>query len=245
MQKKTIKRRKQVNLKNTDEKILQSNLRVVNDENEESFDCNYVVIKGKISSEKRYDHSIFGERIYRSSLNIMRLSKYEDNIPISISEKLLHKRDLKVGDNLSIKGQIRSYNCYEHGKNKVDITIFAKEIEWEEIQEDRDDLLEDSISNEVILEGHICKKPSYRETPEGRKISDILLAVNRAYNKSDYIPAIAWGKNASICKKFDVGDQIKIVGRIQSRDYEKKVSDGTTEIRTAYELSVSKIKLVK
>ena len=205
---------------------------------------NYVVISGKVKSKKKFSHSIFGEKIYTSSLGIMRLSEYEDNIPITISERLLLTKDLEIGDNVIIKGQIRSYNSYENGKDKLDLTIFAKEIEWVKEQEEKMDSAKNNMQNEVRLQGYICKQTTYRKTPSGREITDLLLAVNRAYSKSDYIPTITWGRNARNCKNIPVGMRVKVIGRIQSREYEKKLVNGCTEIRTAYELSVDKMDFI-
>lgn len=232
-----------MNLENTNEKVLQNSS--VDNEVKKNNDSNSVVIRGKITSKKKFSHSMYGERFYTSFLNVKRLSEYEDNIPITISERLLLTRDIEIGDNVIIKGQFRSYNGYEDGKNKLDLTVFAKDIIFEDdidekSKEDEDVNLE--VSNEVVLIGHICKKPIYRKTPSGREITDLLLAVNREYSKSDYIPAIAWGTNAIICEKLPVGMKVNVVGRIQSREYEKKFDNGSIEIKTAYELSVSKLK---
>ena len=153
---------------------------------------------------------------------------------------------LKEGNNLLVKGQFRSYNSYENERNRLILTVFAKDvIEVEENEEEENEMAKkDMITNEVVLVGYICKKPIYRQTPFGREISDILLAVNRAYNKSDYIPCIAWGRNARFCQDLEVGTQVKIVGRVQSRTYEKKFEDGTVEQRVAYEVSVGSLEVI-
>ena len=145
-----------------------------------------------------------------------------------------------------VKGQFRSYNSYENEKNKLILTVFAKDIiEVNEEENTQNEMVKkDVITNEVVLIGYICKKPIYRQTPFGREISDILLAVNRAYNKSDYIPCIAWGRNARFCQNIEVGTQVKIVGRVQSRTYEKKFEDGTSETRIAYEVSVGSLEII-
>ena len=122
------------------------------------------------------------------------------------------------------------------------LTVFAKDIKY--LSEQDEENSSEKVSNEVTLIGYICKKPIYRQTPFGREISDILLAVNRAYNKSDYIPAIAWGRNARFCQNIEVGTKVKITGRVQSRNYEKKFEDGTTQTRTAYEVSISSLEIV-
>ena len=151
-------------------------------------------------------------------------------------------------NNLLVKGQFRSYNSYENEKNRLILTVFAKDVaELEENSEEEENEMvkKDIITNEVVLVGFICKKPIYRQTPFGREISDILLAVNRAYNKSDYIPCIAWGRNARFCQNLEVGTQVKVVGRIQSRMYEKKHEDGTVENRVAYEVSVGSLEIIE
>ena len=159
----------------------------------------------------------------------------------TISERLLANFDLTEGRKVVIEGQFRSYNSYENEKNRLILTVFAKDImEYKNDEEEE----KSQVSNEVVLNGYICKKPIYRQTPFGREISDILLAVNRAYNKSDYIPCIAWGRNARFCQNLEVGTEVKIVGRVQSRTYEKKFEDGTVEERVAYEVSVGSLEII-
>ena len=174
-----------------------------------------------------------------------RLSGNFDNIPITISERLITEQGLPLESKISVTGQFRSYNSYEGEKNRLVLTVFAKSIEYLENQEEEIPVGKDYITNEVILDGYICRKPIYRKTPFGREISDLLLAVNRAYNKSDYIPCIAWGRNARFCQNLEVGTQVKVVGRVQSRTYEKKHEDGTIENRVAYEVSVSKLEFIE
>ena len=153
---------------------------------------------------------------------------------------------LQEGKKLLVKGQFRSYNSYENERNKLILTVFAKDVvEVEENEEDNEIVKKDSISNEVVLIGFICKKPIYRQTPFGREIADILLAVNRAYNKSDYIPCIAWGRNARFSQNLEVGTKVKVVGRVQSREYEKKHEDGTVETKIAYEVSIGSLEIVE
>ena len=176
------------------------------------------------------------------------MSGNADIIPITVSERLVEEDTLQEGKRLLVKGQFRSYNSYENEKNRLILTVFAKdinEIENCEEQEENEMVRKDTITNEVVLVGYICKKPIYRQTPFGREISDILLAVNRAYNKSDYIPCIAWGRNARFCQNLEVGSQVKIVGRVQSRIYEKKYEDGTVENRVAYEVSVGSLEVIE
>lgn len=205
---------------------------------------NHLVLVGKVTSDKTYSHEIYGEKFYIFDLEVPRLSQAVDVIPITVSERLLTNLDLQIGKKLVVEGQFRSYNSYQNERNKLILTVFAKDIvetiENEEEQEEKKEI----ISNEVTLSGYICKKPIYRQTPFDREIADILLAVNRAYNKSDYIPCIAWGRNARFCQNMEVGTEVKIVGRVQSRKYEKKFEDGTSEVRVAYEVSISSMEII-
>ena len=198
---------------------------------------NHLVLVGKVTSDKKFSHEIYGEKFYIFDLEVPRLSGNADIIPITISERLLEKEDLEIDKKIIVEGQFRSYNSYQNERNKLVLTVFAKD---EEIQASKD-----FVSNEVTLNGYICKKPIYRQTPFGREIADLLLAVNRAYNKSDYIPCIAWGRNARFCENIEVGTEVKVVGRVQSRTYEKKYEDGTSETKVAYEVSISSLEIVK
>ena len=204
---------------------------------------NSLVLMGKVANEKTFSHEIYGEKFYQFSLSVPRLSGNADNIPITISERLFRDEDIAIGKNVKVNGQFRSYNGYENNKNRLVLTVFVKDIEF---LPDGDEVLSDKdvVSNEVDLTGFICKPPIYRQTPFGREITDILIAVNRAYNKSDYIPCIAWGRNAIFCSKMPVGTEVKVTGRVQSRNYEKKYEDGTVEQRVAYEVSVSNLEVV-
>ena len=209
---------------------------------------NYLTLVGKVTGEKKFSHEIYGESFYVFNLSIPRLSGNADIIPITVSERLINEETLTDGKKLLVKGQFRSYNSYENEKNRLILTVFAKdimEVEENEDEEENEMVKKDIITNEVVLVGFICKKPIYRQTPFGREISDILLAVNRAYNKSDYIPCIAWGRNARFCQNLEVGSQVKIVGRVQSRTYEKKYEDGTSETRVAYEVSVGSLEVIE
>lgn len=201
---------------------------------------NHLVLIGKVASEKRYSHEIYGEKFYVFNLEVLRLSSTVDIIPITVSERLLTSIDLGLEKSLKVEGQFRSYNNYENERNRLILTVFAKEI----IEVDPEESKEET-SNEVKLLGYICKKPIYRQTPFGREIADILLAVNRAYNKSDYIPCIAWGRNARFCENMEVGTEVRLVGRVQSRIYEKKHEDGSVEERVAYEVSVASLEIVE
>ena len=205
---------------------------------------NHLVLVGKVTSDKRFSHEIYGEKFYIFDLAVPRLSGNADIIPITVSERLLSINELQIDSKIIVEGQFRSYNSYENERNKLVLTVFAKDIKFFEDQEAEIEVSKDVVSNEVTLNGYICKKPIYRQTPFGREISDLLLAVNRAYNKSDYIPCIAWGRNARFCENIPVGTEVKIVGRVQSRTYEKKYEDGTVETKVAYEVSVSSLEVV-
>ena len=202
-------------------------------------DNNLIRLAGTVVSEKTFSHEVYGEGFYSFDLEVPRLSDNSDIIPVTVSERLLAGINFEIGKKVVIDGQFRSYNNYENEKNKLVLTVFVKEI--------REQTEEDATlnPNEIMLNGFICKKPIYRTTPFGREIADILLAVNRAYNKSDYIPCIAWGRNARYCQNLGIGENVKIWGRIQSRQYEKKFEDGTSEMRRAYEVSISKMEIEK
>lgn len=208
-------------------------------------DNNHLTLVGKVTSDKRFSHEIYGEKFYIFDLSVPRLSGNADVIPVTISERLLTTQDVFIGAKLQIDGQFRSYNSYDNEKNKLILTVFVKDVQFlEENQEEEEEARRDVVSNEVILDGYICKKPIYRKTPFGREIADVLLAVNRSYNKSDYIPCIAWGRNAKFCETVPVGAEIRVIGRVQSREYEKKHEDGTIEKRIAYEVSVSSLEII-
>ena len=205
---------------------------------------NHIVLVGKVTSEKKFSHEIYGEKFYIFDLSVPRLSGNADIIPITISERLMVNGELPINTKLTVEGQFRSYNSYGEGRNRLILTVFAKNIELLEDQESEVEAKKDFLSNEVALVGDICKKPVYRQTPFGREIADILLAVNRAYNKSDYIPCIAWGRTARFCENMEIGTEVKIIGRVQSRQYEKKHEDGTVENKIAYEVSVGSLEVV-
>lgn len=207
---------------------------------------NKLTLVGKVVSEKRFSHEIYGEKFYLFDIEIPRLSEISDIIPVTISERLIDDEKLKIGVRILIKGQFRSYNSYENEKNKLILTVFAKDVifEAELTEEEKEDIKKQQLSNEVVLIGYICKKPVYRQTPFGREIADILIAVNRAYNKSDYIPAIAWGRTARFCQNMEPGTEVKVIGRVQSRQYEKKYEDGTVENKIAYELSIGSLEVI-
>ena len=196
---------------------------------------NMVLLTGTIIEGCVFSHEVYGEGFYTFRISSERLSDKADILPITIYERLIEKELLQVGGRVEIAGQLRSYNNYNSKKNRLVLTVFAREIRMLEEAEDRSE-------NQIFLNGFICKAPIYRKTPFGREISDILVAVNRAYNKSDYIPCIAWGRNARYMANLEVGANIRIWGRVQSRTYQKRVGD-EIEDRIAYEVSVSKIEL--
>ncbi len=196
---------------------------------------NEVELLGVVDSELKFSHEVYGEGFYSFVIKVMRLSDISDLINVTVSERLLQNMALKLGDTVSVSGQFRSYNNYTENGNRLILTVFARDIEInpEEVNAKN--------PNHIYLNGFLCKKPVYRTTPFGREITDILIAVNRAYNKSDYIPCIAWGRNARFAGGLEVGENIKIWGRIQSREYQKKISETETITKTAYEISVSKM----
>ncbi|NSW90835.1 MAG: single-stranded DNA-binding protein [Firmicutes bacterium] len=200
---------------------------------------NVVTIAGKVVSELEYSHEVYGEGFYSFILEVPRLSDSSDKIPVTISERLIGKQQLGEGCIVKIEGQFRSYNNYGKEGNKLILTVFAREIVF------LGDESEIKNPNQIYLDGYICKKPIYRTTPFGREIADLLLAVNRPYNKSDYIPCIAWGRNARYSENLSVGDNIKVWGRIQSREYQKRYDSGEIVTKTAYEVSISKMEEVK
>lgn len=198
---------------------------------------NTVTILGEIASPLEFSHEFYGEKFYKFILNVERLSDSLDTIPVTISERLIVSHDLSIGKFIKIMGQFRSYNNVEGENSKLLLTVFAREFE----------LLDEHIKcynpNQIFLDGFLCKTPIYRVTPFGREISDLIVAVNRQYNRSDYIPCIAWGRNARYCEQLKVGDRIKLWGRIQSRNYQKKQNDGNLISKTAYEVSISKMEI--
>ncbi len=196
---------------------------------------NTSIITGEICSEPVISHKSYGEGFYTFQLKVKRLSGYCDIIPVTVSERLIIDMDLKEKTYVQINGQLRTYNKIEEEKNRLVITVFAREINSISLDEPIKN------PNKIFLEGYVCKKPIYRLTPLGREICDVMLAVNRAYNKSDYIPCIAWGRNAKFSQALDVGSHIKVWGRIQSRTYKKKIDEDSVETKVAFEVSVLKM----
>ena len=207
--------------------------------NTESYaENNKVIIAGTIASLPEFSHEVYEEMFYTFMLDTPRLSETHDTVKVTISEKFLTGEGLSIGEKVIIQGQFRSYNNFSNVGNRLILTVFVKDIEK------CIDYEEKSI-NSIYLNGYICKKPVYRTTPFGREIADILLAVNRSYNKSDYIPCIAWGRNAKYAGCLEVGDNVEIKGRIQSREYQKRLSETEVESKTAFEVSVSRLEMAE
>ena len=195
---------------------------------------NKVFLKGEVTSEPKFSHEVFGEGFYELDLKVKRLSDNFDLVRVTVSERLLSNDDFAVGNLVAIKGQFRSYNKVTDGKSKLLLTVFVREVI---------DFDETMNPNVVELSGYVCKEPIFRTTPFGREICDVLVAVNRAYNKSDYLPCIAWGRNARFVKSIKVGEKVDIIGRIQSREYQKKLNENEVLTKTAYEISLNKIRV--
>ena len=196
---------------------------------------NRVSIVGEIVSDFRYSHQVYGEGFYIVDVAVSRLSELSDVIPLMVSERLVDVTESCIGRLVETSGQFRSYNRHEGLKNKLVLSVFVRE--WEFVDENP----EAGKTNQIYLDGFICKEPVYRKTPLGREIADLLIAVNRPYGKSDYIPCIAWGRNARFASTFEVGGKIQVWGRVQSREYTKKLDEEHVEKRIAYEVSVSKL----
>lgn len=196
---------------------------------------NQVTITGEVASEFTFSHEVFGEGFYMVEVWVRRLSNSDDRVPLMISERLIDVTQDYRGEYITVNGQFRSYNKHDENKNHLVLSVFVREITFVEEE------LDGAKTNNIMLDGYICKNPIYRKTPLGREIADLLLAVNRPYGKSDYIPCICWGRNARYASNFEVGEHVQIFGRIQSREYVKKITETETEKRTAYEVSVSKL----
>ncbi len=200
---------------------------------------NQVSIVGEIVSDFRFSHEVYGEGFYMVDVSVSRLSNFVDYIPVMVSERLIDVTKDYEGQFVYINGQFRSFNRHEERKNRLVLSVFAREVEL------MDGMTDEDACNQIFLDGYICKESIYRKTPLGREIADLLVAVNRSYGKSDYIPCICWGRNARFASGFVVGTHVQIWGRIQSREYVKKISETEVEQRTAYEVSVSKIEFLE
>ena len=200
---------------------------------------NQVSIMGKVVSGFTFSHEVFGEGFYMVELSVKRLSDSSDRIPVMISERLIDVAQDYQGEYIQVEGQFRSYNRHEEKKNRLVLSVCAREVSFVEEADDK------VRSNQIFLDGFVCKPTVYRKTPLGREIADMLIAVNRPYGKSDYIPCICWGRNARFASGFEVGSRVQIWGRIQSREYMKRLEGELTERRTAYEVSISKLELAE
>mgnify|MGYP000492426796 FL=1 len=203
------------------------------------FENNQVTMIGEIVSEFEFSHEGYGEGFYLVDISVSRLSDSVDYIPLMVSERLVDVTQSYIGETISVSGQFRSYNRHEEKKNRLILSVFVRELEFV------DEIEDDIKSNQIYLDGYICKEPIYRKTPLGREIADLLVAVNRSYGKSDYIPCICWGRNARYASSFEVGSHVEVYGRIQSREYIKKIGEEQTEKRVAYEVSVNKIEFLE
>ena len=197
------------------------------------MESNIAELCGTVNSELRFSHKTYGEVFYTFVLGVERKSGYVDEINIMVSERLIYDNPPLPEQFLEVRGQVRTYNEVQDGRNKLNVVVFAREIY----------LCEDYgyYENYIYLEGFLCKPPVKRTSPLGRDICDMMVAVNRMYNKSDYIPCIAWGRNAGYAQQLEVGTKLLMEGRMQSREYKKKLEDGTTEARRAFEVSVLKL----
>ena len=203
------------------------------------FENNQVTMIGEIVSEFEFSHEVYGEGFYLVDISVSRLSDSVDYIPLMVSERLVDVTQSYIGETISVSGQFRSYNRHEEKKNRLILSVFVRELEFV------DEIEDDIKSNQIYLDGYICKEPIYRKTPLGREIADLLVAVNRSYGKSDYIPCICWGRNARYASSFEVGSHVEVYGRIQSREYIKKIGEEQTEKRVAYEVSVNNIEFLE
>lgn len=197
---------------------------------------NFLHLSGVLTDTPVYGHEVFGEKFYYATLSVPRLSGAEDLLPITVSERLMDETPLVVGSRLALDGQLRSYNKVIEGSGRLLITGFAQRL----VDPDSDE-----NPNQVQLTGALCKPPSYRTTPFGREIADLMLAVNRAYGKSDYIPCITWGRTARFASHLKVGDKVTLMGRFQSRAYQKQLPDGTVVGKMAYEVSVGRLTMAQ
>ena len=197
---------------------------------------NSIHLRGHVCQPLQFGHELFGEQFFVTTLRVPRLSGAEDFLPITLSERLLIDEPIAAGSILCLDGQLRSYNKVVEGSGRLLITAFAQRLLPEKDEEN---------PNRVQLTGALCKAPSYRTTPFGREIADLMLAVNRSYGKSDYIPCITWGRTARYAANLKIGDKVQLVGRFQSRNYQKQLPDGTILNKVAYEVSVSRLSAMK
>lgn len=202
---------------------------------DKSMENNKATVIGEVVSGFTFSHEIFGEGFYVLELLVHRLSDQADIIPLMLSERLIDVTGDYRGMTMEATGQFRSYNRHEGLKNRLVLSVFVRELQF------LDEFTDYTKTNQIYLDGYVCKTPIYRKTPLGREIADLLLAVNRPYGKSDYIPCIAWGRNARYAAGFEIGGHVRIWGRVQSREYTKRISEEESEKRTAYEVSINKL----
>lgn len=206
---------------------------------ENIIENNKVSIQGEVAKEPEFSHELYGENFYIVELSVRRLSDNHDTVLVMVSERLVNIADLSIGTRLSVSGQFRSYNKHDNERNQLLLSVFARTATiWSQ------DTPDNGRFNTISLDGYICKQPVYRETPQGREITDLLIAVNRPYGKTDYIPCITWGRNARFTSQLEISTHVAVEGRIQSREYLKRYADGTEETKMAFEVSVSSIKEV-
>jgi len=199
---------------------------------------NTICLAGEILTKFQYSHTVFGESFYFTTISVERLSGQTDCLPVLVSERIFNVRHSHKGQMVTVTGQLRSHNRWDGEKKKLELFVFAREVTAIGA------FMNCTANNQIAMDGYLCKRPVFRGTPLGRKITDLLVAVNRSHGKSDYIPCIVWGRNASYVSKMPVGSRIQIVGRFQSREYEKMLDDGSVETRTAYEVSVNRIEIL-
>ena len=199
---------------------------------------NKVKLMGRVAEEPVLSHRVYGEGFYKTVIAVERLSGACDMVPVTVSERLLMSCPAVVGEDYFITGQFRSYNNYSDTGSRLKLTVFAKTF-CPAYEGDEDE------PNDIFLDGYLCKEPVFRSTPFGREIADMLLAVNRSYGKSDYIPCITWGRTARYAANLKIGDRVQLVGRFRSRAYQKQLPDGTTLNKVAYEVSVSRLTSVR
>lgn len=192
---------------------------------------NAVYLCGIVNSEPTYSHEFYGEKFYDFFLKVPRLSEYCDILPITVSERIMNEVNLQIGETIALDGQLRSFNKLVEDHSHLMLTVFVKNFKTPV----------KGNPNIIELKGYICKQPIYRTTPYNREICDLLIAVNRAYNKSDYIPCIAWGRNARFLKDANIGQKINLSGRVQSREYNKRIGENDFVKKTAYEISINKV----
>lgn len=197
-----------------------------------------ITICGLIT-EPEFNHNSNGENFYKAFVTVRRTSGAFDILPVIISDRIIDMNEIKVDDCVMIVGQIRSRNIHIGEKHKLELFIFTEIIEIYENE------VEAPFNNDVTFNGFICKEPNYRKTPLDREITDVLIAVNRAYGKSDYIPCITWGRTAKFVGNLPVGTHIEVTGRFQSREYTKKISEDEVETRVAYEVSIGRVEVIE